>query len=235
MKKEITNIFINSALAEKVSSGDKIHSFRFDTPPLVIKNKANLKVANICHTGSGHSDAIIIFKLDGVMTDNNKYIGNDGGSPTIIATTFNNTRNYTEENDIPLIRQTINSVKLNLNTLLMTNCLKSITIVAGSGYTNGTHNLVFSGGTFEPIFGGRHAEAKATITGGAITSVNITSSGYGYLTAPTIALPESAGSGTAGSLTAVLTTDDSCPAIYDFIPNTLNFCISLKIEEEINE
>ena len=46
------------------------------------------------------------------MTDNNKYLSNDGGIPTIIATTFNNTRNLYEENDIPLIRQTINTIRL---------------------------------------------------------------------------------------------------------------------------
>ena len=46
------------------------------------------------------------------MTDNNKSLSHDGGIPTIIATTFNNTRNLYEENDIPLIRQTINTIRL---------------------------------------------------------------------------------------------------------------------------
>lgn len=112
MKKEITNIFINSSNAEKIESGGRVYSYRYDTPPIIIKNRANLKVVNICHSGTGHADNIIFFKIDGVMTDNNKYLANDGGLPTLIATTFNNTRNYTEENDIPLIKQTINSMKL---------------------------------------------------------------------------------------------------------------------------
>jgi hypothetical protein len=116
MVKEITNIFINSKFA--VNNGNantgnsRIYSIYMDVPPIIIRKKANLKVANICHSGSGHADKIIIFKLDGIMTDNNKYISNDGGIPTIIATTFNNTRNLYEENDIPLIKQTINTIRL---------------------------------------------------------------------------------------------------------------------------
>ena len=116
MVKDITNIFINSKIAVNNSNviigNSRIYSIYMDVPPIIIKNKANLKVANICHSGTGHADNIIIFKLDGIMTDNNKYISNDGGIPTIIATTFNNTRNLYEENDIPLIRQTINTIRL---------------------------------------------------------------------------------------------------------------------------
>lgn len=116
MVKEITNIFINSSVAvnagNTISSGGRLFSIYMDVPPIIIRNKANLKVANICHSGTGHGDSIIIFKLEGIMTDNNKYLSNDGGIPTIIATTFNNTRNLYEENDIPLIRQTINTIRL---------------------------------------------------------------------------------------------------------------------------
>ena len=71
------------------------------------KNRANLKVANICHcttTGNtSHTNKIFIFKIEGVQMDYSKYITNDGGIPTIIATTFDNTRNLYEENDLPLI------------------------------------------------------------------------------------------------------------------------------------
>ena len=116
MVKEITNIFINSSVAvnagNTISSGGRLFSIYMDVPPIIIRNKANLKVANICHSGTGHGDSIIIFKVEGIMTDNNKYLSNDGGIPTIIATTFNNTRNLYEENDIPLIRQTINTIRL---------------------------------------------------------------------------------------------------------------------------
>ena len=122
INKEITNIFINSKIAvnngNSNSSGGRIYSIYLDVPPIIIRNRANLKVANICHSGTGHGDNIIIFKLDGIMTDNNKYISNDGGIPTIIATTFNNTRNLYEENDIPLIKQTINTIRLSISDSL---------------------------------------------------------------------------------------------------------------------
>ena len=118
MVKEITNIFINSKIAvdsgNAITGGSRIYAIYMDVPPIIIKNKANLKVANICHsdTSGTTGNNIFIFKLDGIMTDNNKYLSNDGGYPTIIATTFNNTRNLYEENDIPLIRQTINTIRL---------------------------------------------------------------------------------------------------------------------------
>lgn len=116
MVKEITNIFINSKIAvnsgNAITGNSRIYAIYMDVPPIIIRNRANLKVANICHSGSGHGESIIIFKINGIMTDNNKYLSNDGGFPTIIATTFNNTRNLYEENDIPLIRQTINSIRL---------------------------------------------------------------------------------------------------------------------------
>lgn len=116
MNKQITNIFINSKIAvnngNATTGASRLYSVYMDVPPIIIRNRANLKVANICHSGTGHSDNIIIFKLDGIMTDNNRYLSNDGGIPTIIATTFNNTRNLYEENDIPLIRQTINTIRL---------------------------------------------------------------------------------------------------------------------------
>lgn len=118
MTKDITNIFINSKIAinngNSNNSGGRLYSIMIDVPPIIIKNRANLKVANICHSGSGtgQDKVIYIFKLDGIMTDNNRYLSNDGGRPTIIATTFDSSRNLYEENDIPLIRQTINSIRL---------------------------------------------------------------------------------------------------------------------------
>ena len=118
MNKQITNIFINSKIAvnngNATTGASRLYSVYMDVPPIIIRNRANLKVANICHsdTSGTTGNNIFIFKIDGIMTDNNRYLSNDGGMPTIIATTFNNTRNLYEENDIPLIRQTINTIRL---------------------------------------------------------------------------------------------------------------------------
>lgn len=76
--------------------------------------------------------------------------------------------------------------------------VKSITgLVAGSGGTNGTFNLAFSGGS------GTGAAGYFVVAGGTITSVVITTSGYGYVTAPTISFAASAGL-TGASATAVI-------------------------------
>ena len=118
MNKQITNIFINSKMAvnngNATTGSSRLYSVYMDVPPIIIRNRANLKVANICHSGSGtgQDKTIYIFKLEGIMTDNNKYLSNDGGYPTIIATTLDSSRNLYEENDIPLIRQTINTIRL---------------------------------------------------------------------------------------------------------------------------
>lgn len=76
--------------------------------------------------------------------------------------------------------------------------VKSITgLVAGSGGTNGTFNLAFSGGA------GTGAAGYFVVSGGAVTSVVITTWGYGYTAAPTISFAASAGL-TGASATAVI-------------------------------
>lgn len=67
--------------------------------------------------------------------------------------------------------------------------------VAGSGYTDGTYNLVITGG------GGAGAVATATITAGAVSAVTLISGGQGYTSNPTVALPAEAGAGTGATFT----------------------------------
>lgn len=67
---------------------------------------------------------------------------------------------------------------------------------AGTGYTNGTHALVITGG------GGSGASATATVTAGAVASVTLLDGGSNYTSAPTIALPTSAGAGTGATFTS---------------------------------
>ena len=322
MVKEITNIHINSAYntdnsstTQYISDGINMYSIILDVPPIIIKNKANLKVANICHCttngNTSHTNKIFIFKIEGVQMDYSKYITNDGGIPTIIATTFDNTRNLYEENDLPLIKQTINSIKLNLLTLngnTINGFSGYFTITAGgTGYLTG-QILTFSGGggsgdiitsiiasggvitsinvissksnwttfTSAPTLGtsinGSGAILTATISGGAITAITIVNGGIGYKVGQSLAF---SGGGGSGANITIATIDAGTGAILTFagipggtgyttapdvsvssttitqtatftplmnygvisngIDNTLNFCISLKIEEEINE
>ena len=79
-------------------------------------------------------------------------------------------------------------------------------IVAGSGYTNGTYTLGITGG------GGSGATGTFTITGGALASITITNAGTGYTSAPTLSFP-GAGSGTGASATATLGTGASANAV----------------------
>ena len=198
MVKEITNIHINSAYntdnsstTQYISDGINMYSIILEVPPIIIKNKANLKVANICHCttngNTSHTNKIFIFKIEGVQMDYSKYITNDGGIPTIIATTFDNSRNLYEENDLPLIKQTINSIKLNLLTLngnTINGFSGYFTITAGgTGYLTG-HILKFSGGG-----GSGNIDASIIASGGAITSINVISSKSNWTTftsAPTL-------------------------------------------------
>ena len=66
---------------------------------------------------------------------------------------------------------------------------------AGSGYTNGTQDLVFTGG------GGSGATGTATISSGVITSLLITNYGRDYTSAPTVTLT-TPGAGTGGAITS---------------------------------
>lgn len=73
-------------------------------------------------------------------------------------------------------------------------------ITGGSGGTDGTFALAFTGGNF-----GQNPTGTFTVSGGAVTAISITSSGYyigGSISAPTLVFSASAGlSGASASLT----------------------------------
>ena len=74
--------------------------------------------------------------------------------------------------------------------------LKSVTIVnKGLGYTNGTRNLVFTGGNPTTA-----AVGKATIAGGVVTAVTITNLGAGYTSDPVVTLSGAAPKGTGATV-----------------------------------
>lgn len=79
-------------------------------------------------------------------------------------------------------------------TQILDSSIHSITITAaGSGYTNGTYALSFTGG------GGTGAAGTYTVSGNVVTSISLTAEGSGYTSTPTIGFPSGGGTGaTAG-------------------------------------
>ena len=79
-------------------------------------------------------------------------------------------------------------------TQILDSSIHSITLTAaGSGYTNGTYALSFTGG------GGTGAAGTYTVSGNVVTSISLTSEGSGYTSTPTIGFPSGGGTGaTAG-------------------------------------
>ena len=110
--------------------------------------------------------------------------------------------------DLPTPGAYVNSQKLRIEAVKAISAIELthigpgnaiITLVrgaAGTGYTNGTHALVITGG------GGSGARATATVTAGAVASVALLDGGSGYTSAPTIALPAAAGGGTGATFTS---------------------------------
>lgn len=72
----------------------------------------------------------------------------------------------------------------------------SLTLVGGTGYTNGTYTISFSGG------GGSGAAGTVVVTAGTYSSWVISNYGTGYTSAPSATI--SAGAGSGGSITVVL-------------------------------
>lgn len=79
-------------------------------------------------------------------------------------------------------------------TQILDSSIHSITLTAaGSGYTDGTYALSFTGG------GGTGAAGTYTVSGNVVTSISLTSEGSGYTSPPTIGFPSGGGTGaTAG-------------------------------------
>jgi uncharacterized protein len=89
----------------------------------------------------------------------------------------------------------------------------AVGFTAGAGYTDGTYDLVVTGGT-----GGSGAAATATITGGKVVSTAIVNSGSNYTATPNFALPVSAGTPTtAATFTGTIGTAGNA-VVADLIP-----------------
>lgn len=227
MVKNITTFIFNSLEVDKQISENNNLSFSINVPPIIIKNKGILKVSNFCHIGSspGHTDNMYIFRIRNVIIDNSKYIcgAGAGNNPVILTTTFNNNRSIYDENIISLVKQTINTIDILVDTYLPSVSVSSLNIInAGTGYTPNlpATALTFTGG------GGSNAAGTFTTDGtGSINSVSLTNAGSGYTTAPIITF--SAGGGSNGSIVASLNSFTT-----NGIANSLNFSITFTIEQD---
>lgn len=82
------------------------------------------------------------------------------------------------------------------DAIVLSSNIISLTLVGGTGYTNGTYSISFSGG------GGSGAAGTVVVSGGIYSSWVITNYGTGYTSTPTATI--SAGAGSGGSITVVL-------------------------------
>lgn len=79
--------------------------------------------------------------------------------------------------------------------------ITSLTLVAGSGYSNGTYALTVSNPGSGTGFAG-----TVTVSGGGLSSFAITNPGRNYPQTATISIPAGAGAGSAGSITPTIAT-----------------------------
>lgn len=136
MVKNITTIHLSSKDAIKTrdpTNVNRILSLNFEVPPIEIKNKAILKVANFCHIGgaASHTNSIYLFKIRGVVVNNEKFLYNTPGNPPILATTLNNNRSLYEENEIVLTKQIINNIDVIVDTLSDSGFIEDVLILNG--------------------------------------------------------------------------------------------------------
>jgi hypothetical protein len=148
MVKDIITIAFNSLEVERTidPNNNNITLFRIDTPPIIIKHKGILKVSNFCHIGTaaGHTDNMYLFRIRGIMADTSRFITGNGGDPLILTTTFNNNRSLYDENVITLVKQTINSIEMVVDTYTpIATILKNLFIFnGGSGYLTGQRLII---------------------------------------------------------------------------------------------
>lgn len=228
MVKNITTILINSSTATKRGDDNRNYSFSMDIPPVEIRGKAILKVANFSHytnvAEGNHNKPLYVFKIRGVNVNNSKFHYNIGGDPVILTTPFNNSRSLYEENEITLTRQTINNIEIIVETIEPLAYVSQISIInSGNGYTSGSnYDLLLSGGG-----DGARATGIVGIGNTGFTNVRIDYGGLNYSNLPTVSVRDP-GVGTGANFKAGINYGTTIAGI----ANNLNFSMTLRIEEE---
>lgn len=176
MVKNITTIHISSDDAIRTkdpTNGNNILSFNYECPPIEIKSKGILKVANFCHIGgsTSHTDTIFMFKIRGVTVNNEKFLYNTQGYPPILATTLNNNRSLYEENEIVLTKQIINNIDIIVDSLTPNGVIESVVISnGGSGFIK--NQIISTSAAISPA-----TIAVSGVSGGVITDITVINGG----------------------------------------------------------
>lgn len=210
--KDIITVAFNSLEVEKTTDNNNNNTvFTINTPPIIIRNKAILKVSNFCHIGNatGHADNMYLFRIRGVIADTSRFFtGSGGGNPLILTTTFNNNRSLYDENVITLVKQTINAIDILVDTYLpYATIAKNLSVI-----TNGTYTY-FTGQTLELTIASTNYNIRVDSVN---SSGNITSFSFPNNDAPTTQYTTTSSlptfsltnntNGSGASLTAVLTS-----------------------------
>jgi hypothetical protein len=175
MVKDITTIIFNSLEAEQtLDANSNVSFFRINTPPIEIRTKGILKVSNFCHIGNtiGHTDNMYLFRVRNLMVNDSRLITGSGGFPTILTTTFNNNRSLYDENIVSLVKQTINSIDILIDTYIIAKVNGTFNRVnieyGGVGYVVG-NVLTFTGGGSNPV----NIRVASIFTGGIIRTITL--------------------------------------------------------------
>lgn len=188
MVKDITTIIFNSLEAEQIlDSNSNVSFFKINTPPIEIKKKGILKVSNFCHIGeaTGHTDNMYLFKVRNLIVDDSRLITGAGGFPNILTTTFNNNRSLYDENIISLVKQTINSIDILVDTYTIpkiNGTFNRVDIRHGGVLYQVGNVLTFTGGGSTPV-----NIRVATVSNGAIRSITFVDTATSlYTSIPTL-------------------------------------------------
>lgn len=166
-------------------------SINVDNGPVTIGGVISGAGSSLRFNSSNFTSSIT---LNGANTFDGGLTIAQGGTAAITVASGNATALGTGQ--VRLTNATGSKLSLNADTTvdsLTSGIAAATTIVAGTGGTNGTYPLIFTGG------GGSGAAGTATISGGAITAVTLTDLGTNYTSAPTITLSGGGGTGTVTS------------------------------------
>jgi lysophospholipase L1-like esterase len=105
-----------------------------------------------------------------------------------------------------------NNTYASTTAALSNGVISTTALVAGSGGTNGTFDVGFSGGS------GTGAAARFTVSGGALVNITITNPGTGYTSAPTLSF--SASSGLSGASATAVIGARQAVGTYFYVPGS---------------